>query len=144
MLYLKNPLGSRDLGDSNEMVRRALSQIPAIVPPIASKQLSVGGEPRDGWVESGHQRAMNRIWTVFAEFIRNAQELVVIGYSLPGTDAASIAVLKQFATDGKMQQSKKLMIVDPSPQVLQRYRRLVHPNATLVCDDFNNFDPALV
>jgi hypothetical protein len=144
MLYLKDPLGSHDLGSSNAMVRHVLSQVPAIIPPIASKRLSVGGDPRDGFVENGHWRMMNRIWAVFTEFIRNAQDLVVVGYSLPGTDAASVAVLKQFARNASEQRSKRLMVVDRSPAVLDRYRRLVHPEAALVSDNFSDFDPASV
>jgi len=142
MLYLKDPLGSRDLGRSNVMVQAALSPVPAIIPPTASKLLSVGGEPRDGFVDSGHWRMMNRLWAVFTEFIRNAQEIIVVGYSLPGTDAASIAVLRQFVRDASEQRSKRLMIVDRSPAVLDRYRRLVHPGAALISDNFSNFDPA--
>lgn len=89
MLFLRDPLGSRELGSSSWMVQHALSSTPAIIPPVASKLLSVGGQPREGFVESGHWRTMSRIWTVFGEFVRQAEELVVIGYSLPGTDAAT-------------------------------------------------------
>jgi hypothetical protein len=142
MLYLRDPLGSRDLGGSSLFAQRALSQIPAIIPPVASRILAVGGKPRDGFVETGHWNAMNRVWAVFSEFIRRAEELVVIGYSLPGSDAASIKVLKQFAREPGAARGKKVMIVDRNPQVLDRYRRLVYPNAILVCDDFDTFDPS--
>jgi len=139
LLFLRDPLGSRYLGKS--MVDHALASVPAIVPPIASKTLAVGGLARDGFVSSGHERAMVRIWTIFGEFVRNATEMVVIGYSLPGTDGASIAILKNFVPDTTFHSTKKLMVVDRDPQVLKRYQRLVHPNAILVSPDFEKFDP---
>jgi hypothetical protein len=122
----------------------ALSRVPAIVPPVASKMLSVGGTPRDEFVNAGHERAMRLTWKMFQEFVQIATELVVIGYSLPGTDAGSISILRQFAPNAELQMRKKILIVDKSPNVVDRYRRLVHPNARLVCDDFTSFDPASI
>jgi hypothetical protein len=144
LLFLKDPLGSKDLGKSSAFVRIALAGVPAIVPPIASKMLSVGGVPRDGFVESGHEGAMRLIWKTFEGFTTTATQLVIIGYSLPGTDAASISVLRNFAPDAAAQRRKKVMIVDTNPAVVDRYRRLVHPDAKLICDDFSSFDPASV
>jgi hypothetical protein len=57
-LFLKDPLGSQDLGKSSAFVEGSLSRIPAIVPPVASKMLSVGGMPSDGFVAGGHERAI--------------------------------------------------------------------------------------
>jgi hypothetical protein len=139
MLFLRDPLGSRDLGKST--VDHALASVPAIVPPMASKTLAVGGLASDGFVSSGHERAMVRIWKVFDEFVRHATEIVVIGYSLPGTDGASIALLKNFAPDSALHSTKRLMIVDRDPEVLKRYQRLVHPKAIRVSPDFEKFDP---
>lgn len=144
MLFLKDPLGSRDLGKSSPMVDYALSRVPAIVPPVASKMLSVGGIPRDGFVDSGHERAMKESWSLFRELATQAHELIVIGYSLPGTDTASIEVLRQFARSNKPQKTKSLMIVDKNPHVLERYRRLVHSDAQMICEDFKEFNPRAV
>ena len=137
MLFLKDPLGSRDLGKSSPFLKASLATIPAIVPPMASKVLSVGGRPRDGFVQSGHERTMRKIWNLFRKFIIEATELIVIGYSLPGTDAASIAILKQFGRS----ENKKIIIIDKDQQILKRYQRLVHPNATIISDDFKKFKP---
>jgi hypothetical protein len=57
LLYLKNPIGRMDLGRSSPFVKSALSRLPAIVPPGATRLLSVGGAPRDGFVDGGHARA---------------------------------------------------------------------------------------
>jgi hypothetical protein len=129
------------LGGSNEFARLALAQVPAIVPPVASKMLYVGGTPRDGFVDEGHQRVMRAIWASFFKLVSSAIELVVIGYSLPGTDAASIAVLKQFAPSQDVQKQKRVLIVDKNPEVVNRYRHFVHPNAALISHDFDSFVP---
>jgi hypothetical protein len=144
LLFLKDPLGSRDLGGSSEFVEHALAQVPAIVPPIASKMLSVGGMPRDSFVDSGHQRAMQSIWKTFHQYVHDATQLVFIGYSLPGTEASSISVLRNFAPDPDGQKGKRVLIVDKSRTVVDRYKRLIHPDSALVCDDFKSFDPTSV
>jgi hypothetical protein len=140
MLYLLDPLGSKDVGQSSYFLSSAIAPVPAIVPPHAAKLLSVGGYPSDGFVDSGHERVMTKTWAMFREFVSSAEELVIIGYSLPGTDAASIFVLKQFAPTAALQRRKSVAIVDVNPEVVQRYRRLVHPSASLVCADFDSFN----
>jgi hypothetical protein len=144
MLFLKDPLGSRDLGESSPFVEVALSRVPAIIPPVASKMLSVGGRPVDGWVENGHERMMKECWSLFRKLVAQANELIVIGYSLPGTDSASIEVLKQFARNNDSLKTKRLMIIDKNPKIIERYRRLVHSNAKLICENFKDFDPKAV
>jgi hypothetical protein len=144
LLFLKDPLGSQGLGNSSPFVRMVLARVPAIVPPVASKMLSVGGEPADGWVENGHQDAMKLIWKTFREYVIDATQLVIIGYSLPGTDASSISVLRNFAPDADAQRRKRVVIVDRNNATVDRYKRLVHPNSTLICDDFSSFDPASI
>ncbi len=141
LLFLKDPLGSKDLGASSVFVNLALASVPAIVPPIASKILSVGGEPRDGFIASGHERAMRLIWQTFQQQVTEATQLIVIGYSLPGTDASSVSTLRQFAPDAASQRRKEVLVVDKNPNVVSRYQRLVHPNAELTSDDFTTFDP---
>jgi hypothetical protein len=75
--------------------------------------LSVGGgEPRDAWVEDAHERAMQLIWKTFQEHVSDATQLVMIGYSLPGTDASSVSVLRNFAPDPDAQKRKRVLIVD--------------------------------
>ena len=144
LLFLRDPLGSRDLGKSSHFVGKALARVPAIVPPIASKMLSVGGAPRDGFVDAGHEGAMQLIWKTFLEYARHATQLVIIGYSLPGTDASSISVLRNFAPDPDTQKRKRVLIVDKNHGTVDRYKRLVHPDSTLICDDFSSFDPASI
>src|SRR5262249_32514113 len=120
LLYVTDPLNHVEFGSSSHFVKAALAKIPAIVPPTASKVLSVGGTPADGWVEAGHTRAMRAIWSEFKKMLDRASELVVIGYSLPGTDAASTELLKQFAS-GSASKSKRVLLIEPSIEVHKRY-----------------------
>jgi hypothetical protein len=137
MLYVTEPTGKVEFG-SSEMVRRALSQVPAIVPPAAWKLISVGGAPADGWVEAGHVRVMKEIWAEVIGALDEAKELVVIGYSLPGTDAASIEALKSFAN---AKSTKRIRLVEPNAKIAERYRDILGIDADIVCSDFMNFNP---
>lgn len=142
MLYVKDPLSSVNFGSSSIAVQHALSRVPAIVPPVASRLLSVGGFPRDGFVEAGHTRAMKATWSAFLGALTEARDLVVIGYSLPGTDAASIEVLKRFGASSTTEHPKRILLVDPDTSVADRYRSILGVRAEIVCSDFRTFDPA--
>lgn len=144
MLYVKEPLSSISFGNSSSMVRHVLSRVPAIVPPIASKLLSIGGVPRDGFVEAGHARAMKATWGHFVSALDQASELVAIGYSLPGTDAASIEVLKRFGESATAQRKKRILLVEPQDAVADRYRSVLGVDTEIVCRDFNHFDPSKI
>lgn len=144
MLYVKEPLSPIRFGNSSPVVQQVLSRVPAIVPPVASKLLSVGGVPRDGFVEAGHARAMKATWRHFAAALDQASELIAIGYSLPGTDAASIEVLKRFGASTNTQRSKRVLLVEPQDAVAERYRSVLRVNTEIVCRDFSNFDPGKV
>lgn len=138
MLYLRDPLGDRNLGKSSPSATRALASVPAIVPPYSAKLLDVGGRTADSWVDQGHESIMSAIWLEFHDLVLQADELVVLGYSLPGTDAASIETLKCFAGSGA-RSKKTVSVVDRNSAVLERYRTLVHPDAQLVCDSCEEY-----
>lgn len=138
ILYVTDPIQTINFGSSNEMVRLALSRVPAIVPPAASKLVSVGGAPADEWVAAGHVRAMREIWAEVIGALGEAKELVVIGYSLPGTDAASIEALKSFAN---AKGAKRIRLVERNAKIADRYRDILEIDTEIVCSDFANFDP---
>jgi hypothetical protein len=140
--YAVNPLAPIKFAECSPMVEHVLSKIPAIVPPTSSKILSVGGAPRDGFVEAGHARAMKAIWQRMAEGLRQARELVIIGYSMPGSDAASIAALKYFARFSTTSNPKRILLVDRNPGIADRYRTILGIDVTLICSDFEQFDPS--
>lgn len=141
LLYVKDPLSPVNFGSSSPMVQHALSHVPAIVPPVASKLLSVGGVPRDGFVEAGHARAMKATWSNLLAALDQASEVVAIGYSLPGTDAASIEVLKHFGAFATTERPRRVLLVEPHAAVAERYRSVLGVSAEIVCSDFRIFDP---
>ena len=124
------------------MVQHVLASVPAIVPPTASKLLLVGGIPRDGFVAHGHAKAMKATWSTLLAALDEASEIVAIGYSLPGTDAASIEVLKRFGASATTTHTKRVLLVEPNPAVADRYRSVLGVRAEVVCSDFGTFDPA--
>jgi hypothetical protein len=142
MLYVTAPLDDINFGTSFVTVKNALSKVPAIVPPLASKLLSVGGVPRDGFVERGHERVMKSIWSTVVTALDEAAEVIFIGYSLPGTDAASIAVLKHAV--GRAKRPKRFLLIDPDPNVAERYRSVLNTRVDVLCPDFRHFDPCLI
>jgi hypothetical protein len=141
LCYVKHPLEPIDFTGCSETVRHVLSNVPAIVPPVASKMLSVGGAPRDGFVDAGHTRALTRTWAVIVNALAQAREVVAIGYSLPGTDAAAIEALKYFAGGSTQQKDKRVFLVEPDPTVRDRYRSVLGIDVEIVCPDFGDFDP---
>jgi hypothetical protein len=145
MLYLRNPLGRLDMGSSNIFAKRATSPLSAIVLPTPTMALSVGGSTHDNWVDEGHIRAMRAVWKAFKDMVENANDLVVIGYSLPGTDSAAIDVLKEFRKRGARRLlSKRIVIIDKNRRIVERYQRIVYPNAKLISEDFNRFHPGML
>ncbi len=141
MLYLEDPLGPPEMGNSSYFAKLAVAPVPAIVPPRSAKTLAVGGPTRDNFVDAGHSRCMEQVWRTFNSLVASADEIVLIGYSLPGTDAASILVLKQCRN---WDANKKFLIIDKNPKVVERFQRVACPQARLLCSDFNDFDPAAI
>ena len=137
LLYLKDPLGPVEMGPSSQFLKNVISTMPAIVPPSSSKLLDVDGIARDGFVQQGHQDALCKIWKLFYEGVMTAEEIVVGGYSLPGTDAASIEVLKAFFNHSRQQ---RVFIIDKNREITARYCNMVHPDARYVGEDFGTYE----
>jgi hypothetical protein len=141
LCHIAEPLQLPRFGGRGTMLQASLATVPAIVPPAASKLLSVGGVPGDGFVEAGHTSAMKAIWATASNALESAREIVIIGYSMPGTDAASIAMLKHAAAL-RSRRLTHVFLVDPCKDVEERYRDVLRIDAQLVCNDFANFDPS--
>ena len=137
MCYKISPLDPVDFTKTS--VEYVLSRTPAIVPPSATRVLDVGGMPRDGFVAHGHDLTMQATWMTVAQAIGRARQLVVIGYSLPGTDGATIELLKFFSRQAAKR--REVLVVDPNPAVIERYRVILDVEVAHVGDDFADFDP---
>jgi hypothetical protein len=73
---------------------------------------------------------------------REARELVIIGYTPPGTDAASTEGLRLFAASRTATNPKRILIVDPNPNIADRYRSILGIDAKVICSDFRQFQPS--
>lgn len=109
------------------------------MPPTATKLLDVGGVPRDGFVAHGHDLTMQATWLSVAQAISQARQLVVIGYSLPGTDGATIELLKFSSREAAT--GREVLVADPNPAEIERYRVILDVEVSQVGTDFADFDP---
>lgn len=142
ILFQTDPLAPIEMGNSSYFAKRAVAGVPAILLPAAPVTLSVGGATSDGFVDNAHTAAMEAVWSAFASLVRQVKEIVVIGYSLPGTDGAAIEVLKQFGR--RKDDDRRLLVVDPSEAVANRYRELIFSDAEHVAAGFEGFDPTAI
>lgn len=138
MCYLDDPLGGLDFGSTPEFTTSRISKFPAIIPPTHNKLLDVGGNTVDEFVDDGHKTFMKNIWRIFREVIEGANRIIAIGYSLPGEDAASLKVIKDFSPNGI---ECEFGIIDLSDGIVERYQRIVNPNIYKICDYFEDYNP---
>lgn len=137
MVHLRDPLGPLDDKGYAPLLAPCLSPLPAIVHPRPTMTLSFGETDTDGWTQLGHEQCMRVTWDAFQQIVRQVEEIVVIGYSLPGTDIGCVEVLKRFAHDRRV---KGLRIIDPADRVVERFRRIVHRDAERIATDFADLD----
>lgn len=81
---------------------------------------------------------MQATWLTVAQAIDRARQLVVIGYSLPGTDGATIELLKFFS--GQASKKREVLVVDPNPTMIERYRMILDVEVSRIGADFADFD----
>lgn len=81
---------------------------PCIIPPLPSKPIT--------------RISLYRfLWTKAFEYLTEAEELVVCGYSLPDTDQLAGDLFSQFSN----QNLKAVTVVDPDPMILSKWRNLL-------------------
>ncbi|MDY0873101.1 hypothetical protein [Dongia rigui] len=90
-----------------------VSSDPVIVPPT--------------WKKGEHQRSLARVWQGAAMHLNEAQYIFVCGYSLPETDGF-FKMLYALGTAGG-QPLRTFHVLDPDPNVDQRFRALLGPGA---------------
>ncbi len=141
MFHRKNPTGPLNFGDTEEHVVERIGSKPAIVPPGTARRLSPGGRTRDEWVDDGHTAWMKAIWRNIETKLTEAAEIVIIGYSLPGTDLASIEMLRRCLSPRAGVDTKRVRLVDRNAKLVKRYRRILGTEVEYLGDDFAKFDP---
>lgn len=78
---------------------------PLIMPPLPSKPIT-------------SIELFKWLWTRAYEYLHEAKELIVIGYSLPPTDGVAESMFSSFIAN----KLERIIIVDPSTQALDRWR----------------------
>lgn len=86
------------------------SVAPLIIPPIPNKPITAAS-------------IFLHLWTTAYEYLHQAEELVIVGYSCPPTDTLARTMFTHF--EPKL--LKSIAIVDPDALALSRYRELMPP-----------------
>jgi len=81
---------------------------PFIMPPLPSKPIT-------------SIKLFNWLWTRAYEYLYEASELIIIGYSLPETDGVAEAMFGSFHN----KQLERIILVDPSTNTLDRWREVL-------------------
>ena len=84
---------------------------PVLIPPLPVKPIT-------------SIKLFNFLWTKAFEYLHEAEELVVCGYSLPDADRLAMSLFGGF----KNASLRKITVVDPDAGVVSRWRDLVNRN----------------
>lgn len=100
---------------------------PLIVPPIPNKPITAVS-------------IFLHLWTTAYEYLHEAEELVIVGYSCPPTDTLARTMFTHFEAANLA----KVTIVDPDALALARYRDLMPPKVARTAkwsyfSDFNEY-----
>jgi len=83
---------------------------PCIIPPMPEKPITRIALFKD-------------LWTKAAEYLSMAEEIIICGYSLPDTDQLAFSLFSNFENKQRL---KKVVVVDPEPQILKKWRTLLN------------------
>ena len=81
---------------------------PLIMPPLPVKPIT-------------HVSLFRFLWTTAYEYLHEAEELVICGYSLPDADRMAQAMFANFSN----RSVKQITVVEPSPEVVSKWRALL-------------------
>lgn len=80
---------------------------PLIIPPLPNKPIT-------------SISLFSFLWTRAYEYLHQAKEIIVCGYSLPETDNLATSLFSNFRNENL----ERVTVVDPNPQIIQRWRDL--------------------
>lgn len=61
------------------------------------------------------------LWTKACEYLHEAEEIIICGYSLPETDRLAVSLFSNFSN----KRLKRIVVIDPAPSILTRWRGLL-------------------
>lgn len=100
---------------------------PLIIPPLPSKPIT-------------SIELFEYLWTKAYEYLYEAREFIIAGYSLPETDTLANVMFRSF----KNKNLKRIVIIDPNASILEKWKTLLRRrgvgSAELVYyEDFSNY-----
>ncbi|MFM1977516.1 MAG: hypothetical protein RLZZ151_31 [Pseudomonadota bacterium] len=97
---------------------------PLIIPPIPNKPITGA-------------KIFLDLWTTAYEYLHEAKEVIIIGYSCPTTDTLARTMFTHFEPN----KLKRIVIADPDTNALSRYRSLMIPKvaSSAKWEYFSNF-----
>jgi len=81
---------------------------PCIIPPLPSKPLA-------------QIKLFRFLWTRACEYLHEARQIVICGYSLPPTDSMAMSLFGNI----RNKKLERVTVVDPNPAILTRWRELL-------------------
>jgi len=84
---------------------------PLIIPPIPNKPIT-------------QSSIFCFLWQRAYEYLLEAENIVIIGYSCPETDTMAMSMFNQF----RGEKLRKITIVDPDASILSKYQRIISPS----------------
>lgn len=84
------------------------NESPCIIPPIPDKPIT-------------RISLFKFLWSVACEYLHEAEEIVICGYSLPETDSMALSLFGNLRNE----RLKKVTVIDPNPAILARWRDLL-------------------
>jgi len=92
-----------------QSTQRSMYTLPVVVPPVSHKS-------------SVLHRDMSHLWQLAERRLRDADDIVVFGYSCPISDVESSNQLRR--SQARRSTPANFSVIDPSPSVAERYIRL--------------------
>ena len=86
------------------------NESPLIIPPVPEKPIT-------------RASIFSFLWTLAFEYLHEARRIVLVGYSCPPTDTLAKAMFCHF----RASRAEEVVIVDPNPQIITRYREMLKP-----------------
>lgn len=98
------------------------SEYPLMIPPLPVKPIT-------------RIQLFQFLWTKASEYLHEAEEIVVCGYSLPEVDRLAMSLFANFSNKNL----KEITIVDPDPAMMTRWRDIFRRNNISTSAHWNYF-----
>ncbi len=85
------------------------NEYPLLIPPLPVKPIT-------------RLELFQFLWTKASEYLHEAEELIICGYSLPEVDRLAMSLFANFSNKNL----KEITIVDPDPAMMTRWRDIFH------------------